>query len=116
MWKFLNNIAMASTALEEVACQIKHEDSGDFLELLAIKPTARFWGMIHGVGPRGQTLESDEQETTPPSILTFKLRDLKEIVQWDKEPYVTVGLGENTLVLRSDVDLRRHSKELRSPE
>ena len=98
--EFLHSIVIASIALEETACQIKHEDSRDVLELLAIKPTARYWGIIHGVGPRGQTLESDEQETTPPSILTFKLRDLKEIVQWDKEPYVTVGLGENTLVLQ----------------
>jgi hypothetical protein len=58
--------------------------------------------MIHGVGARAQTPESDEQETTPPSVLTFKLRDLKEIMQWDHEPYVQVGLGENTLVLKHD--------------
>jgi hypothetical protein len=98
--EFLHSIVIASIALEETACQIKHEDSRDVLELLAIKPTARYWGIIHGVGARAQTLESDEQETTPPPVVTFKLRDLKEIMQWDKEAYVTVGLGENTLVLR----------------
>jgi hypothetical protein len=98
--EFLNNIAMASIALEETACQIKHDGSRDVLELLAIKPTARYWAMIHGVGARAQTLELDEQESTPPPVLTFKLRDLKEIMQWDKEAYVTVGLGENTLVLQ----------------
>ncbi len=102
MREFLNSIVIASIALEETACQIKHEDSGDFLELLAIKPTARFWGMIHGVEARAQALELDEQEPTPPPVLTFKLRDLKEIMQWDKEPNVTVGLGENTLVLRHE--------------
>ena len=100
VWKFLNNIAMASTALEEMACQIKHEDSRDLLKLLAIKPTARYWAMIHGVGARAQTLELDDQKSTPPPVLTFKLADLKEIMQWDQEPYVTVGLGENTLVLQ----------------
>jgi hypothetical protein len=100
VWKFLSNIAMASTALEEVACQIKHDGSRDVLELLAIKPTARYWAMIRGVEARAQTLEPDEQESTPPPLLTFKLRDLNEIMQWDKEPYVTVGLGENTLVLQ----------------
>jgi hypothetical protein len=42
--------------------------------------------MIRGVGARAQTLELDEQESTPPSVLTFKLHDLKEIMQWDKEP------------------------------
>jgi hypothetical protein len=97
--EFLNSIALASIALEETACQIKHDDSRD-VELLAIKPTARYWGMIHGVGARAQTLEPDEQESTPPPVLTFKLRDLKEIMQWDKEPYVMVGRGENTLVLQ----------------
>ena len=100
MWKFLNNIAMASITLEEIACQIKHDDSRDVLELLAINPTARYWGMIRGVGARAQTLESDEQETTPPPVLTFNLHDLKEIMQWDREAYVQVGLGENTLVLQ----------------
>jgi hypothetical protein len=100
VWEFLNNIALASIALEETACQIKHDDLRDLLELLAINPTARYWAMIHGVGARAQTLELDEQESTPPPVLTFKLADLKEIMQWDKEPYVTVGLGENTLVLQ----------------
>ena len=98
--EFTNSIVIASIALEETACQIKHDDSRDVLELLAIKPTASCWGMIHGVEARAQTLELDEQESTPPPVLTFKLRDLKEIMQWEKEPNVTVGLGENTLVLR----------------
>jgi hypothetical protein len=100
--EFLDSIVIASIALEETACQIKHEDSRDVLELLAIKPTARFWGMIRSVEARARTLELDEQESTPPSVLTFKLRDLKEIMQWDKEPNVTVGLGENTLVLQHE--------------
>jgi hypothetical protein len=56
--------------------------------------------MIHGAESRAQMLEPDEQETTPPAVLTFKLRDLKEIMQWDKEVFVTVGLGEHTLVLQ----------------
>jgi hypothetical protein len=61
--EFLNSIVIASIALEETACQIKHEDSRDVLELLAIKPTARFRGMIRGVEARAQTLELDEQES-----------------------------------------------------
>jgi hypothetical protein len=52
----------------------------------ALDPTSRYWAMIRGVGARAQTLELDEQESTPPSVLTFKLHDLKEIMQWDKEP------------------------------
>ena len=58
--------------------------------------------MIHGVGARAQTLELDDQKSTAPPVLTFKLLDLKEIMQWDQEPYVTVGLGENTLVLQHE--------------
>ena len=98
--EFLNSIVLASIALEETACQIKHDDSRDVLELLAIKPTARYWAMIHGTESGPQTLKPDEQEPTPPPVLTFKLADLKEIMQWDKEVDVTVGRGENTLVLR----------------
>jgi hypothetical protein len=52
------------------------------------------------VEARAQAQEPDEQETTPPPVLTFKLRDLKAIMEWDPQPNVTVGLGENTLVLR----------------
>ena len=57
-------------------------------------------GVLSRHGTRAQTLELDDQESTAPPVLTFKLRDLKEIMQWDQEPYVTVGLGENTLVLQ----------------
>jgi hypothetical protein len=97
--EFLNNIALAAITLKEVTFQIKHNDSGDVLELLAIEPTASYWAMIHGMEARAPVLETDEQETTPSSVLTFKLRDLKEIMQWDTEANVTVGLGENTLIL-----------------